>query len=36
MDEATNSRQIDVEGMSGKKESGCETTCAELRSDGVD
>lgn len=36
MNEATNSRKVDVKGMTGKKERGCETTCAELFGYGVD
>ena len=36
MDEVTNSRRVDVEGMTGKKERGCETTCAEFLGDNVD
>jgi len=34
--EATNSGRVDVEGKTGKKERGCETTGAELFGDGVD
>jgi hypothetical protein len=36
LDEAANSGRVDVEGMTGEKESGCETMCAELLGDGVD
>lgn len=36
LDEATNSGRVDVEGMTGKKERGCETTCAEFLGDNVD
>jgi len=36
LDEAMNSGRVDVEGMTGKKERGCEITCAELLGDGVD
>jgi len=36
LDEATNSGRVDVKGRTGKKETGCETTCAELLDDGVD
>jgi hypothetical protein len=36
LDEATNSRRVDIEGMTGKKGRGCETMCAKLLSDGVD
>jgi len=36
LDEVMNSRRVDIEGMTGERESGCETTCAELLSNGVD
>jgi len=36
LDEARNSGRLDVEGKTGEKERGCETTCAELLGDGVD
>jgi hypothetical protein len=35
-DETTNSGRVDVEGVTGKKERGRETTCAELLDDGLD
>src|SRR5260221_5338046 len=34
LDEATNCGRVDVKGMTGEKERGCETTCAELLGDG--